>query len=59
MAFPQQIVTDRMKALLLTQPSGFLLACACIMFYPITRDRVLDVRRQLDERSAKHGALQR
>ena len=48
-----------MKALLLTQPSGFLLACACIMFYPITRDRALDVRRQLDERSAKHGALQR
>ncbi len=47
-----------MKALLLTQPTGFLLGFACIMFYPITRDRALDVRRQLDERIANHGTPQ-
>jgi GPH family glycoside/pentoside/hexuronide:cation symporter len=39
-----------MKALLYTQPVGFLLGFACILFYPITRASAAQVRRQLDAR---------
>ncbi|MEI6603866.1 MAG: hypothetical protein WCP35_01055 [Verrucomicrobiota bacterium] len=40
------------------QTTAWVLGFACIMFYPITRNRALDVRRQLDERIANHGAPQ-
>ena len=41
-----------MKALLFTQPVGFLLGFACVLLYPITRAKALEVRRKLD---AKKG----
>ena len=39
-----------MKALMLTQPVGFLLGFACVLFYPITRGRAGETRRLLDQR---------
>jgi GPH family glycoside/pentoside/hexuronide:cation symporter len=41
-----------MKSLLFTQPTGFLLGFLCILFYPITRAKAIEVRRQLDARAA-------
>lgn len=46
-----------MKALLFTQPVGFLLGFACILSYPITRARALEVRRIIEERKADGGSL--
>jgi Na+/melibiose symporter-like transporter len=40
-----------MKALMLTQPVGFLLGFVCILFYPITRAKAAETRRLLDARS--------
>ena len=37
-----------MKALLFTQPLGFLLGFLCVLAYPITRIKAMEVRRQLD-----------
>ena len=39
-----------MKALMLTQPVGFLLGFVCVLFYPITRSRASETRRLLNER---------
>jgi GPH family glycoside/pentoside/hexuronide:cation symporter len=41
-----------MKALLYTQPVGFLLGFICVLAYPITRAKALEVRRLLDARNA-------
>ena len=41
-----------MKSLLFTQPVGFLIGLACVMAYPITRAKALEVRRLLDARKA-------
>ena len=41
-----------MKALLFTQPVGFLLGFLCILAYPLTRAKALEVRRLLDARNA-------
>lgn len=41
-----------MKSLLFTQPVGFLLGLACVLAYPITRAKAIEVRRQLDARKA-------
>jgi len=43
-----------MKALLFTQPVGFILGFFCILAYPITRAKALEVRRALQDRK---GAL--
>ena len=42
-----------MKALMLTQPVGFLLGFFCVMFYPITRAKASETRRLLDERKMR------
>jgi len=39
-----------MKALLYTQPVGFLLGFICIQFYPITRAKAMEVRRLINTR---------
>jgi Na+/melibiose symporter-like transporter len=39
-----------MNALLFTQPVGFLLAFAFVLFFPVTRAKALEVRHQLDAR---------
>jgi GPH family glycoside/pentoside/hexuronide:cation symporter len=39
-----------MKALMFTQPVGFLLGFLCVLAYPITRAKALEVRRLLDAR---------
>lgn len=39
-----------MKALLYTQPVGFLLGFVCILFFPITRAKALEVRGQINAR---------
>ena len=44
-----------MKALLFTQPVGFLLGFFCIWVYPITRAKALNVRRQIEARKAGHA----
>jgi GPH family glycoside/pentoside/hexuronide:cation symporter len=41
-----------MKALLFTQPVGFILGFFCVLAYPITRAKALEVRRLLDTRKA-------
>jgi GPH family glycoside/pentoside/hexuronide:cation symporter len=41
-----------MKALLLTQPVGFILGFFCVLIYPITRAKALEVRRLLEGRKA-------
>jgi glycoside/pentoside/hexuronide:cation symporter, GPH family len=41
-----------MKALLFTQPVGFLLGFCCVLAYPITRAKALEVRHLLDARKA-------
>ncbi len=46
-----------MKALLLTQPTGFALGFVCVLFYSITRARAVEVRRLLDARSGMAAAL--
>jgi len=38
-------------ALVITQPFGFLLGVAVIVFYPLTRARVEEIRRTLDARA--------
>jgi len=38
--------------LLYTQPVGFLLGFICVLAYPITRAKALEVRRLLDARKA-------
>jgi GPH family glycoside/pentoside/hexuronide:cation symporter len=45
-----ETIGNWMKALLFTQPVGFLLGFCCILFYPITRATAFEVRRQLDQR---------
>ena len=40
-----------MLALVITQPVGFLLGVAVIVFYPLTRARVEEIRRTLDARA--------
>jgi glycoside/pentoside/hexuronide:cation symporter, GPH family len=47
-----ETITFWMKALLFTQPVGFLLGFACVLLYPITRAKALAVRQQLDARKA-------
>jgi GPH family glycoside/pentoside/hexuronide:cation symporter len=37
-----------MKALIVTQPVGFMLGFICLLAYPITRAKALEVRRQLE-----------
>jgi GPH family glycoside/pentoside/hexuronide:cation symporter len=44
-----------MKALLYTQPVGFLLGFVCILFYPITRAKALEVRARIDARHRSEG----
>jgi GPH family glycoside/pentoside/hexuronide:cation symporter len=44
-----------MKALLFTQPIGFVLGFFCVLAYPITRAKALEVRHLLDARNAAHG----
>lgn len=39
-----------MKALLFTQPTGFVLGFFCFLAYPITRAKALEVRRLIDAR---------
>jgi len=39
-----------MKALMFTQPVGFLLGFLCVLAYPITRAKAMEVRRLLDAR---------
>lgn len=39
-----------LKALLFTQPVGFLLGIAILLYYPITHARAIETRRLLDER---------
>lgn len=39
-----------MKALLFTQPVGFVLGFFCLLLYPITRGKALEVRRLIDAR---------
>jgi len=41
-----------MKALLFTQPVGFVLGFFCLLLYPITRGKALEVRRLIDARRA-------
>ena len=41
-----------MKALLFTQPVGFSLGFLCVLAYPITRAKALEVRRLIDARKA-------
>ena len=44
-----------LKALLLTQPTGFIIGFLIILAYPITRAKAKEVRRQLDERQANRN----
>ncbi len=46
-----------MKALLFTQPVGFLLGFVCILGYPTTRARALEVRRIIEGRKADGSSL--
>lgn len=39
-----------MKALIYTQPTGFMLGFICLLAYPITRAKALEVRRELNVR---------
>ena len=39
-----------LKALLFTQPTGFLLGVFCLLFYTITHAKAIETRRLLDER---------
>jgi GPH family glycoside/pentoside/hexuronide:cation symporter len=48
---PVECMAYWMKALMLTQPVGFLLGFVCILFYPITRAKAAETRRLLDARS--------
>ena len=41
-----------MKALLYTQPTGFIIGFAILLLYPITRTSALNTRRLLDQRKA-------
>jgi GPH family glycoside/pentoside/hexuronide:cation symporter len=45
-----------MKALLLTQPTGFLIGFFILLAYPISHATAKEVRRQLDERQANRSS---
>ena len=51
---PVESMAYWMKALMLTQPVGFLLGFVCILFYPITRAKAAETRRLLDQRATKN-----
>lgn len=50
---PEASMSYWMTALMLTQPVGFLLGFACVLFYPITRAKAAETRRLLNERSSQ------
>ncbi|HTR40408.1 MAG TPA: MFS transporter [Pseudomonadales bacterium] len=45
-----------MKALLVTQPTGFVLGFCCLLAYPITRAKAMEVRRLIDARRVGSGS---
>ena len=49
---PPETIQYWMKALLYTQPTGFLLGFALILLYPITRKRAYATRAKLDARAS-------
>jgi GPH family glycoside/pentoside/hexuronide:cation symporter len=46
-----ETITYWFRALIITQPAGFLLGILIILFYPLTRTRVEEIRRTLERRA--------
>jgi len=47
-----------MLALVITQPVGFLIGIVLILFYPLTRTRVAEIRSVLNARAGTTGVAE-
>lgn len=48
-----ETITTWMKWLVATQPTGFILGVLCILAYPLTKQRLREIRAELDARHAR------